>query len=86
MYSFQRPASIYFSDSHFGTLVKKNSWSSLAQFAAMAQVQSLAWELLHATGMAKKKKIVDLTWPVQACFMSLLTSVLLEKLWAPRAT
>lgn len=29
--------------------------TAVARVAALAWVQSLAWELLHATGMAKKK-------------------------------
>ena len=31
----------------------------MAEVAAVAQVQSLAWEILHATGMAKKNRF----WP-----------------------
>ena len=30
--------------------------TGMAQITAMARVQSLAWELLHAMGAAKKKK------------------------------
>ena len=31
--------------------------TAAAWISAMAQVQSLAWELLHTMGIAKKKKV-----------------------------
>ena len=36
----------------------------MAQVAAVVQVQSLAWELPHLVGVAKKKKLFLLACPV----------------------
>ena len=56
----------------------------MSQVAAVVQVQSLAWELMHALGKAKKKKknrdnmasLCSIMWNPTACTVSVVSLII----------